>query len=59
MKKAKKLSKNFDPKILSVNHVGSRGEGVAELFTEFDYKEKNYNFFIPFSFGNEKGIKKL
>ncbi|MDC0093602.1 RsmD family RNA methyltransferase [Alphaproteobacteria bacterium] len=53
MKKIKKLSKNFGPKILSINHIGSRGEGVAKLFTEFDYKEQDYNFFIPFSLPNE------
>ena len=42
MNKEKKLSKNFDPKILTINHVGSRGEGIAKLYTEFDYKEQNY-----------------
>ena len=53
MNKEKKLSKNFDLKILTVSHVGSRGEGVAKLYTEFDYKEQYYNFFIPFSLPNE------
>ena len=53
MNKEQKLSKNFDPKILTVSHVGSRGEGVAKLYTEFDYKEQYYNFFIPFSLPNE------
>ena len=53
MNKEQKLSKNFDPKILTISHVGSRGEGVAKLYTEFDYKEQYYNFFIPFSLPNE------
>ena len=53
MSKEKKLSKNFDPKILTVSHIGSRGEGVAKLYTEYNCKEQNYNFFIPFSLPNE------
>ena len=53
MNREQKLSKNFDPKILTVSHVGSRGEGVAKLYTEFDYKEQYYNFYIPFSLPNE------
>ena len=53
MNKEKKLSKNFDPKTLTISHIGSRGEGVANLYTDFDYKEQNYKFFIPFSLPNE------
>ena len=53
MNREQKLSKNFDPKILTVSHVGSRGEGVAKLYTEFDYKEQYYNFYIPFSLPND------
>ena len=58
MNKEKKLSKNFDPKILTISHIGSRGEGVANLYTEFDYKEQNYNFFIPFSLPHELIVAK-
>ena len=53
MSKEKKLSKNFDPQILTIDYIGSRGEGVAKLFTEIDYKEQNYNFFVPFSLPHE------
>ena len=30
-KKQKKLPKNFDPKTLTISHVGSRGEGISKL----------------------------
>ena len=53
MSKEKKLSRNFDPQILTIDYIGSRGEGVAKLFTEIDYKEQNYNFFVPFSLPHE------
>ena len=53
MKRQKKLPQNFDNKILKINHIGSKGEGVSYLYTEFDYKEKEYNFFIPFSLPDE------
>ena len=58
MSRDKKLSKNFDPQILTINYVGSRGEGVAKLSTEINYKEQNYNFFIPFSLPNELILSK-
>ena len=44
MKKQKKLPKNFDLKTLTISHVGSRGEGISKLCTEFNYQEKNYNY---------------
>ena len=53
-KQGKKLYKNFNPTTLSISHMGSRGEGVSTLLTEFNYIEKEYNFFIPFSLPNEK-----
>ena len=53
MKRINKLPQNFNTKVLVINHVGSKGEGVSYLFTEIDYKEKEYNFFIPFSLPNE------
>lgn len=52
-KQEKKLSKNFNPTNVSISHMGSRGEGVSTLLTEFNYIEKEYNFFIPFSLPNE------
>ena len=61
MKRRNKLPQNFDSKVLSINHIGSKGEGVSYLHTEFNYEEKKYIFFIPFSLPNEiiiKGIKK-
>ena len=44
MKNKKKIPKNFDPKTLTISHVGSRGEGISKLCTEFNNQEKNYNF---------------
>ena len=41
MSKEKKLSKNFDPQILTIDYIGSRGEGVAKLFTEISVKSKD------------------
>ena len=52
-KSKKKLSKNFNPSTLSISHMGSRGEGVSTFFTEFNYIEKEYIFFIPFSLPKE------
>ena len=40
MKRKNKLPQNFDTKVLTINHIGSKGEGVSYLYTEFDYKEK-------------------
>ena len=53
-KQEKKLSKNFNPTNVFISHMGSRGEGVSTLLTKFNYIEKEYNFFIPFSLPNEK-----
>ena len=53
MKRKNKLPQNFNSKVLAINHIGSKGEGVSYSFTEIDYKEKEYNFFIPFSLPNE------
>ena len=51
-----KLPKNFSPKTLEITHIGSKGEGTSKLYTEFDYIEKEYIFFIPFSLPSEKII---
>ena len=48
MNKLKKLQKNIDNKLLTINHIGSRGEGISNLTTEINYKESNHTFFIPF-----------
>ena len=53
MKRKNKLPQNFNTEVLAINHIGSKGEGVSYLITEIDYKEKEYNFFIPFSLPNE------
>ena len=45
MKRKNKLPQNFDTKVLTINHIGSKGEGVSYLYTEFDYKE-NAEFFF-------------
>ena len=39
MKRKNKLPQNFDSKTLTINHIGSRGEGVSSLHTEFNYKD--------------------
>ena len=57
-KQRKKLSKNFNPQTLTVQNIGARGEGIANKFTEMDFIEKEYNFFIPFALPNEKIIVK-
>ena len=56
--KQKKLSKNYNPKSLNISHIGSKGEGVAKLFTALNLEEKNYNFFVPFTLPNEIVIAK-
>ena len=56
--KQKKLSKNYNPKSLNISHIGSKGEGVARLFTALNLEEKNYNFFVPFTLPNEIVIAK-
>ena len=44
MNKLEKLQKNIDDKLLTIKHIGSRGEGVSSLTTEINYKESNYTF---------------
>ena len=53
MNKHGKLQKNTDNKLLKINYVGSRGEGISNLTTEINYKKSNYNFFIPFTLPDE------
>ena len=57
-KKKKNLSSNFNPLALEINTIGSKGEGIAKLFTELNFQEKNYNFIVPFALPNEKIIAK-
>ena len=57
-KKKKKLSSNFNSLPLEIKTIGSKGEGIAKLFTELNFQEKNYNFIIPFALPNEKIIAK-
>ena len=52
-KKIQKVIKNHSPVTLKITHVGSKGEGVAKLLTEFNYQKKEFNFFIPFALPNE------
>ena len=58
MNKLGKLNKNIDNKLLKIKSIGSRGEGVSNLSTEINYKESNYNFFVPFTLPNEIVIVK-
>ena len=44
MNKLEKLQKNIDDKLLTIKHIGSRGEGVSSLTTEINYKESNYPY---------------
>ena len=53
MNRLKKLKKNIDKKLLTIKHIGSRGEGVSNLTTEINYKENDYTFFIPFTLPEE------
>ena len=57
-KQRKKLSKNFNPQTLIVQNIGARGEGISNKFTEMNFIEKEYNFFIPFALPAEKIIVK-
>ena len=58
MNKLKKLHKNIDNKLLTINYIGSRGEGVSKLTTEINYKESDYNFFVPFTLPGETVVVK-
>ena len=53
MNRLKKLKKNVDKKLLTIKHIGFRGEGVSNLTTEINYKENDYTFFIPFTLPEE------
>ena len=53
MSKFEKLHKNIDNKLLTIKHIGSRGEGISHLSTEVNYKVNNYTFFIPFTLPDE------
>ena len=53
MNKLEKLQKNIDNKLLTIKHIGSRGEGVSTLTTEINYRESHYTFFIPFTLPDE------
>ena len=53
MNKLEKLKKNIDNKVLTIKQIGSRGEGVANLITEINYRESDYTFFIPFTLPDE------
>ena len=57
-KKKRNLSSNLYPLPLEIKTIGSKGEGIAKLFTELNFQEKNYNFFVPFALPNEKIIAK-
>ena len=58
MSKCEKLQKNIDNKLLTINNIGSRGEGISHLTTEINYKKGNYTFFIPFTLPGEKVVVK-
>ncbi len=53
MNRLKKFKKNIDNKLLTIKHIGSRGEGISNLNTEINYRESDYTFFIPFTLPNE------
>ena len=53
MSKFQKLQKNIDNKLLTIKHIGSRGEGISQLSTEVNYKVNNYTFFIPYTLPDE------
>ena len=53
MSKFEKLHKNIDNKLLTIKHIGSRGEGISHLSTEVNYKVNNYTYFIPFTLPDE------
>ena len=53
MSKFEKLNKNIDNKLLTIKHIGSRGEGISHLSTEVNNKVNNYTYFIPFTLPDE------
>ena len=58
MSKFEKLNKNIDNKLLTIKHIGSRGEGISHLSTEVNNKVNNYTYFIPFTLPDEIVIVK-
>tara|TARA_B100000900_G_scaffold147697_1_gene125255 strand:+ start:425 stop:1759 length:1335 start_codon:yes stop_codon:yes gene_type:complete len=56
MKMLKKLKKNTDNKLLTIKHIGSRGEGVSKLTTDINYRKSDYTFFIPFTLPDEEVV---
>ncbi len=53
MKRHQKLQKNIDNRLLTIKHIGSRGEGVSNLTTEINFRKSDYTFFIPFTLPDE------
>ena len=53
MKRLQKLQKNIDNRLLTIKHIGSRGEGVSNLTTEINFRKSDYTFFIPFTLPDE------
>ncbi len=53
MNRHEKLQKNTDNKLLTIQHIGSRGEGISKLTTEINYKKSDYTFFVPFTLPDE------
>ena len=43
---------------MTIKYIGSRGEGITNLITEINYKESDYNFFIPFTLPGETVVVK-
>ena len=41
MSKFEKLHKNIDNKLLTIKHIGSRGEGISHLSSEINYEVNN------------------
>ena len=58
MNNLKKLHKNIENKLLTINYIGSRGEGISKLTTEINYEHSDYNFFIPFTLPGETVVVK-
>ena len=58
MNNLKKLHTNIENKLLTINYIGSRGEGVSKLTTEINYEHSDYNFFIPFTLPGETVVVK-
>ena len=44
MNKLEKLQRNIDNKLLTINNIGSRGEGISNLTTEINYRKYLFYF---------------